>query len=619
MTPQSGRSAAQRPAPETAVIEPFASTETRQDRGARVGVATWLAVVSLLGLMPLLAFSAYSVYRSIDEMQAQGMAALERRAGDAAMLIGQQIDSVFAALRAMAQADSMRRGDVATTYETAVRVAEADPRIVGISIVDTEGNQLFNTRRPLGTPLPRPPAALMELQRPAIEQGRQVVSPLVIGETTQDQVLGVGLPVSLGGQIHAMRAVVSLEALGTWLNAQAWPADWTAAVIDQNHVIVARSRDAERFVGQRATDVLVDSINRGRTQFRSVTKDGVPVYTSVAPVPGTGWHVVVGRPAAAIQAQVQDSMARVLVAGLLCAMLAIAGALFTARRLARQLRGAVEAHVLGGAAKAAPTIREVAELSDALARAREAESKATHELQRAREQTLAQLKERSDMLDVLAHEVRQPLNNASAALQAATVELSRDGKLSAAEPLRRAELVLNEVQQSIGNTLAVASLLVGGQRIEGVDTDIDALIEVAIADQPPSEAWRVSVERDTHTRTASMEPGLMRLALRNLLSNALRCSPPGAAVIVRVSDSDEPLALILDVIDHGPGFPADRLPHFAGQTPPRLEKDARGRRRGLGLHIVHRVMELHGGELQVLSTGPDGTTMRLVITQSAGT
>lgn len=548
----------------------------------------------------------------------QSMSALQRRADDAAMLIGQQLDSVFAALRATAQSDSVRRGDLAAAYETATRVAEVDPRIVGISIVDGEGRQVFNTRRPFGTPLPRPPALLMELQRPVIEQGRQVVSPLVIGETTKDKVLGVGLPVSLGGQTYALRAVVSLEALGGWLNAQAWPADWTAAVIDQNLVIVARSRDAERFVGQRVTDVLVEAVKRGETLFQSVTKDGIPVYTSVAPVPGSGWYVVVGRPAAAIHAQVRDSMARVLIVGVLCAMLAVAGALYMARRLARQLRSAVEAHVRGGKAVSELTIREVAELSDALARASDAEAKAMSELQHAREQTLAQLKERSDMLDVLAHEVRQPLNNASAALQAATVELSRDGKLTAAEPLRRAELVLNEVQQSIGNTLAVASLLVGGRRIEGIDTDIDTLIEVAVADLPPSEAHRVLIERETNTRTASMEPGLMRLALRNLLSNALRCSPTGSEVVVRVSDSDEPLALILDVIDRGPGIDTERLATLAGSMPPRNERDARGRRRGLGLHIVHRVMQLHGGSLAIERTGPEGTTMRLVITQSTG-
>jgi signal transduction histidine kinase len=580
-------------------------------------VATWLAAVSLLGLLPLLAFSAYSVYRSIDEVRAQSMAALERRAGDAAVLIGQQLDSVFAALRATAQSDGMLRGDLSAAYETAVRVAEVDPRIVAISIVDGDGRQIFNTRRPLGAYLPRPPAALLALQQPVIEQGRQVVSPLVIGETTKEKVLGVGLPVKLGGETYAMRAVVSLQALGTWLNAQAWPADWTAAVIDQNAVIVARSRDAERFVGQRATDALIDGLKRGETLFQSVTKDGMQVYTSVAPVPGSGWHVVVGRPAAAIQAQVQDSMARVLIAGVLCAVLAVAGALYTARRLARQLRSVVQTHLHGSQDRTDRSIREVAELADALSRAREAEAQAMQELQRAREQTIAQLKERSDMLDVLAHEVRQPLNNASAALQAATVELSRDGKLTAAEPMRRAELVLNEVQQSIGNTLAVAALLVAGQRIEGMDTDIDVLIAVAVADQPPSEAWRVQVDRQTQTRTATMEPGLMRLALRNLLSNALRCSPPGSPVTVCVSDSDEPLALILDVIDHGPGIPPDRMPDSNTRMPPRLEKDARGRRRGLGLHIVQRVMELHGGELQLLRTGPDGTTMRLVITQHA--
>lgn len=586
--------------------------------GASLGVATWIAGVSLLALLPLLAFSAYSVHRAISEQQAQAFAGLQRRAEDSAASIGHQIESVFAALNAMAQASAVRRGDMAGTYETAARVAEVDSRIVGISIVDAQGNQPFNTLRPFGTVLPRPPPELLEMQRPILEQGRQMISPMVVGEVSQQRVVGVGMRLDMGpAGMYALRAVVRLDAIGSWLNEQAWPADWTAAVIDQRRVVIARSRDAERFLGQPANQPLQAGLDSGASVFESHTLDGIPVYVSVARVPGTRWTVVVGRPAQALDSQVRRSMMAILVAGVLCALLAVAGALYTARRLGRQLRRAVEAHVRGDAT-ADSSIREVAELSDALQRAREAELRATRELQRAREETLAQLRERSDMLDVLAHEVRQPLNNASAALQAATVELSRDGKLTAAEPLRRAEIVLSEVQGSIGNTLAMASLLVGAQRIEGVDTDIDALIEVAIADMPPSEAWRVRVERETNTRTATMEPGLMRLALRNLLSNALRCSPAGSDVIVRVSDSDEPLALILDVVDHGPGIDPDRLTHLADSMPPRAERDARGRRRGLGLHIVHRVMELHGGSLRVERTGADGTTMRLVIDQFSG-
>lgn len=588
--------------------------------GVRLGVATWIAGASLLALLPLLAFSAYSMHRAISEQQTQAMAALQRRAGDAAVAIGHQLGGVVAALRAMAQSDAVRRGDMAATYETAARVARADPRIVGISLVDADGVQPFNTLRPFGTVLPRPPPALLEMQRPILEQGRQVVSPLVVGEVSQQQVVGVGMPLDMGASgRYALRAVIRLDAIGTWLNEQAWPDDWTAAVIDQNQVIVARSRDAERFIGQRGNEALREGLRSGLPIFESHTLDGIAVYTSVARVPGSRWQVVVGRPAAALNAQVRDSMMAILTVGVLCSALAVAGALYLARRLARQLRGAVEAHLHGrGDAWPDGSIREVAELSDALARARDAEARVTQELQRAREQTLAQLRERSDMLDVLAHEVRQPLNNASAALRAASVELSRDGKLTAAEPLRRAEGVLSDVQGSIGNTLALASLLVGGQRIEGVDTDIDTLVEVAIADLPPGEAHRVRIERETNTRTASMEPGLMRLALRNLLSNALRCSPPGSEVIVRVSDCDEPLALILDVVDRGPGIDPERLATLAGSMPPRTERDARGRRRGLGLHIVHRVMQLHGGSLAIERTGPEGTTMRLVITQSTG-
>jgi signal transduction histidine kinase len=223
------------------------------------------------------------------------------------------------------------------------------------------------------------------------------------------------------------------------------------------------------------------------------------------------------------------------------------------------------------------------------------------------------LKERGDMLDVLAHEVRQPLNNASAVLQSAAIDLAQAGDLSASGRLQRARNVMGHVLANIDNTLAVAALLAHAEPIAREDTDVDTLLAVAIADLPVEHRSRCQVERLTGTRTASMDMGLMRLAVRNLLANALRHSPPAAPVLLRVSDSDEPLALIIDVVDQGGGIDAALLPRL-------FQRGSRGRQgdHGVGLYIVRRVMELHGGSAELFSTSPQGTTMRLVLSQSSG-
>ncbi len=255
----------------------------------------------------------------------------------------------------------------------------------------------------------------------------------------------------------------------------------------------------------------------------------------------------------------------------------------------------------------------------ALARTLDASAEAIEDRERrlaaAKEDALRQLAERSEMLDVMAHEVRQPLNNASAALQAAGAVLKGGADPSVTAPLQRAQTVLSDVRASIDNTLASAALLVGDKRVQRQDTDIDALIAVAIADLGPGDAARVRVARATPTRTASMDAGLMRLALRNLLSNALKCSPAPAEVTVVVADSDAPLALLLDVVDTGPGIDAALLPGLFDRDA-RPPGSPRGRRKGLGLYIVRRVMDLHGGKVELVRNGPDGVTMRLSIAQS---
>lgn len=227
----------------------------------------------------------------------------------------------------------------------------------------------------------------------------------------------------------------------------------------------------------------------------------------------------------------------------------------------------------------------------------------------------ALLQERTEMLDVLAHEVRQPLNNASAALQVARASLRSSADEFASEQVVRAQEVLGEVLSSIDNTLSVAELLAGPDPIHREDTDIETLIAVAIADMPAVDQGRIHVHRDTATRTALMDMGLMRLALRNLLSNALKFSPKETSVDLRVLDTDEPPALVIEVVDRGAGISED----FVSRMFTRGAREADGgdvHGLGLGLYIVERVMSLHDGSVRLANTGVGGTTMRLTIPQT---
>ncbi len=231
------------------------------------------------------------------------------------------------------------------------------------------------------------------------------------------------------------------------------------------------------------------------------------------------------------------------------------------------------------------------------------------------------LAERGAMLDMMAHEVRQPLNNASAALQSATALLAARGEIEASEQLRRAQAVLSTVLAGVSNTLAATTLLAGSGDAEFADTDLDMLVQIAIGDMPPGERGRIAVQRRTPVRTVWVDPALMRLALRNLLANALAFSPPDAPVDVVLNDADEPAALCIDVVDRGPGMPAELLPRL-------FQRGARGARRaqdngpagrsshGLGLFIVRRAMELQGGQALLLASGPGGSTLRLLVNDS---
>jgi signal transduction histidine kinase len=228
------------------------------------------------------------------------------------------------------------------------------------------------------------------------------------------------------------------------------------------------------------------------------------------------------------------------------------------------------------------------------------------------------LNERDNLIRVLAHEVRQPLNNASAALQSARAALVPAEEERRAQPaavehrVQRAQSVLNQVVGSLDNTLAATALLASPDRVAQQDTDVDLLVQLCLGDLDMTQLHRVQVQRHSGVRTASMDAGLMRLALRNLLSNALAYSNPGSTVLLRLSDSDEPLALVFEVIDHGPGVDPELRPRLF-QRGERGQHEQPGH--GLGLYVVLRVAELHDSTVTMEHREGGGSIFRFVLIQ----
>ncbi|HJV67802.1 HAMP domain-containing sensor histidine kinase [Ideonella sp.] len=242
---------------------------------------------------------------------------------------------------------------------------------------------------------------------------------------------------------------------------------------------------------------------------------------------------------------------------------------------------------------------------------REAQSRALAEEQAQASALRLRLAERDEFVRVLAHEVRQPLNNASAALQGARAALQEeawDDRVQAEARLQRAQNVINHIVGTIDNTLAATTVLASAQALAPRDADVNMLIELSLGDLDPAQRGRVRRLGTSHARTAAMDIGLMRLALRNLLANALNYSPGDAAVTLQVSDSDEPLGLVFEVRDRGPGL----APEVRSRV---FERGVRGDHglpgHGLGLYVVRQIMHRHQGQASWEPNEGGGSVFRL--------
>ncbi len=220
---------------------------------------------------------------------------------------------------------------------------------------------------------------------------------------------------------------------------------------------------------------------------------------------------------------------------------------------------------------------------------------------------------KSDLISVVSHELRTPLT----AIKAYT-ETLMDNSDNSTFPLHKKFLgIIDEecdrLSRMVNDVLDLSRMDSGKRRLNAVPLSLARLVEeVAPTVEPGLKERRLTlqVHLDPDLPPIEADPDLLKQVLVNLIHNAVKFSPVDREVSVTGAAVQDRIRIV--VADQGMGIPADQLARVFDRFY-RVEADGveRAGGTGLGLAIVKRVVELHGGTIQVESEL--GTGSRFVV------
>ena len=235
------------------------------------------------------------------------------------------------------------------------------------------------------------------------------------------------------------------------------------------------------------------------------------------------------------------------------------------------------------------------------------------ELEASRRQLAEVTRERENLLSIVAHELRAPLN-------VLVMRAALDGRVHGADGASRppAEPLPQVVTKQVGKMVALlddlldtARLETGNLKLDPRPSDLVALAGEAVNAARLVATHDVSLEVLRSPPEIDADPQRVGQVLTNFLTNAMKYSPAGRPIRVTVDTlavNASPTAVRVAVIDHGIGVPpADRAHVFD-----RFFRSESGRKAGqglgLGLAICRQLVEQHEGRIGVISEEGVGST-----------
>jgi CheY-like chemotaxis protein len=152
----------------------------------------------------------------------------------------------------------------------------------------------------------------------------------------------------------------------------------------------------------------------------------------------------------------------------------------------------------------------------------------------------------------------------------------------------------------------------GKFRIELKPTSLAAVVQEVITMMNPvagNKNIRLSKTVQTGMSDVLVDENRIKQILANLLNNALKFTPAGGKISIKVTDApDRQDAVRISVSDTGRGIPADQLDQIFDRLYQVNVGDANGQGIGLGLYICRELVELHGGRIWAESELQQGST-----------
>jgi len=226
---------------------------------------------------------------------------------------------------------------------------------------------------------------------------------------------------------------------------------------------------------------------------------------------------------------------------------------------------------------------------------------------------------KDEFLAVLSHELRTPLSTALGWAQ-----LLRTGKLGpekTAQAIDTIERSAHSQVRLVNELLDVSRIITGKLRLQEDDVDLEQIIESAVESvRLAANAKQIELELHIASNLRPIRGDAERLqqVLGNLLSNALKFTPPEGRIEVRATLEGEKFRLV--VRDSGAGIDAEFLPFVFDRFRQANSSATRSHGGlGLGLSIVRHLVELHGGTCHAESEGDGrGATMTVELPAPLG-